>query len=725
MKTGAVLISTGLLVACVASQSFAESVQVFIAPLAQRAETDRCAHALLDAKDMLSEPGVDLSVKLISGDEFEALDKIRDTGWRAKPGPQIIVTLDQRRDYLSLHGVPFAFRDATHFSRYAQSPIGKKLFARLFPKASLAYGGFAQLFSRKAAITMPQHFYGRTVSGDADAMTIYHEFGARPGVSLSGFAMADLTAHFDQMRTGNPVYDIVEAPLSGAVTAGADRAARFVNLTSSSVMPIVIDRRGDEGVLDNDKLDAWAEAAAMNCSRSNYDAEIEALERLKRTGVQIVPFNRSAVVETSWRLALEQAHRYWTVDEFDEVERLGAPSAVQLPSAVLAKMPREKRAKAVRFDQEAMEERKKSDAHLADVELEKPIEAIERASRAEFAAAISTLPPPAPPRDKPDRPKAIDKSSAAYAEISRLASQLENEMQNCGKCSYRMTGWSFLARVYTALGDSARVTNALDQALAKVDSGSSWGEVMRIAAIANDDRARKAADELLAKASAAINGNVKREKFPLGELLLAARLLSDLDENTKARDLLTAATQYVHAWGNDRQLFELATAQWYVGQSDAAWSSLREAVRRERYPQWPLIEVSKRSGAEANRAFAPAAAARLEKMSAALLPLWKQASPEDRSKFNSWAMYLERAGEIEVDYGMRTRAEQNLRTLTEVAKNSNPNDAKDIGYQIADLSKRLASAEPRFDAEAGDPNARVEALIAQLEKAANLDSYLR
>jgi hypothetical protein len=160
-----------------------------------------------------------------------------------------------------------------------------------------------------------------------------------------------------KMSQGNHLVDIVEAPLNSAFEIGVDRAARYVNLISSAVIPIVFQLR-DSHLKSADRFTgqersaivAWIQAAAAACSAANYQQEQSTLDKLKQAGLQVVPFDRRRLVAASWRAALTKAHDYWTVAEFDELVSLGGGTpGVPLPSEILSKLPPKQRHEAGKF----------------------------------------------------------------------------------------------------------------------------------------------------------------------------------------------------------------------------------------------------------------------------------------------------------------------------------------------------------------------------------------
>jgi hypothetical protein len=456
----------GLILGLSVSNAMATPVRIFVVPMdGGRQETARCAKALVESTNMITDEPVD--ARVMSYEEHEALVKQEEGGWQNKKSRSLVVELDQRQDELALHGIPFAFTDAAHYMAYLQSPLLARLDANrdYLDETILAYGGFSQLFSRIAAVTTPKHFYNRRISGDAQGLLVYHEFGGEMGIALPGMMTADLPEAFRRMKSGHVLYDIVEAPLVGAYDAGAADVARFLSLTSTSVISIAFKLERRDTPFRSDKLSAWQRAAAMKCSKENFAAELEVLNKFKEAGVQIAPFDRASLVETSRRLWMERKHSDWTIADFDELVSLAAPVG-KSPSQIVASLPAKAKATALRFDDEARKE------HAGPHEGREPrgaaIDAILKQYRDRYSAEVQALPLPSPPSGKADRPKVLWKWWSNYDEIAKLASTLEEAIRNCAKCNTDsvLIAQQILARVDFVLGRSAAATAALDPVFA-------------------------------------------------------------------------------------------------------------------------------------------------------------------------------------------------------------------------------------------------------------------
>jgi hypothetical protein len=313
-----------------------------------------CAEALVD---VIREDNFTAPVKIVSHEELQNMRKV---GTIRDLVPHAVISLDIR-DETSITAIPFVFRDAPQFLAYLQSDLFEEIERRKSrERIALAYGGFTQLFSKTAVITEPQHLKGRAVAGDTRAGRVYFAFGAKYYNPLSTWAIpsvAGLTDDFERMERGHALSEIVEAPLADALASGAERTARFVSLTSSTLITIGFKDDSDREFIPRGRLKRWSRTAAMACSRTIYQTELDSLERLKNAGIKVAPFNRPPMIEASWRMALEEEHTYWTIGEFDRLIQLdGGINGVPLPSAIVAKLPAAKRRAALKFDEQARKE---------------------------------------------------------------------------------------------------------------------------------------------------------------------------------------------------------------------------------------------------------------------------------------------------------------------------------------------------------------------------------
>src|SRR4029077_8051044 len=119
--------------------------------------------------------------------------------------------------------------------------------------------------------------------GDIRALPIYYQFGAKLGADLYGFGLPDLERDFRLLGQGHPLVNIVEAPLAEAINHGAERNARFLTLSSSMIMTISFRDESRREFIPRGRLKRLARTAAMNCSRTIYQMELDALDRFRNS----------------------------------------------------------------------------------------------------------------------------------------------------------------------------------------------------------------------------------------------------------------------------------------------------------------------------------------------------------------------------------------------------------------------------------------------------------
>jgi hypothetical protein len=722
MKSGFLIVG-GLVAGLSISNAIAGPMRVLVVPHDERQETGRCAKALIDTVGMISDEKIE--AKVMSYGEYDALTKQEDAGWQNKKSRAIVVELDQRPDDSALHGIPFAFTDAAHFLAYLQSPLPARLdFNRSLGRETiLAYGGFSQLFSRIAAVTTPKHFYSRRISGDAQGLLVYHEFGGDMGITLPGIMTADLPESFQRMQSGHALYDIVEAPLAAAYDADASHIARFLSLSSTSVESIAFEAQGDLLYYSKEKVSAWQRAAALRCSKENFATELEILEKFKKDGVQVAPFDRVSLVETSRRLWLEKPHSEWTIADFDELASLAAPIG-KSPSQIVASLPAKRKAAALRFDDEARKQ------HAKVLESREPrgsaIDDVLRQYQARLFTDVGSLPLPSPPDGKPDRPKVLWKwwSSSNYDQVTKLTSSLEEAIRNCAKCDPNslVTAWKILARADFALGKTAEATATLDKLFAAIKpTDHGYREVIRTAASIKDARARASILDLCDKVAATASTNIK--KFPFYDLVSCIYLLSDIDEDDKARNAAKLAGSYASAHSGENDFSFLAGAQWYVGDLEGSRQSLILAVRLTEHWSWPLLRVSGPASIEANRPFAKIVDTYFQNVSDALYPLLANSPPGKRGRYEEWARYLGDAVGIERDYGMKDQMARNLQKFQDVAKGLQGKEREEVD----DHFKYYLDSTGYLDdpgMTSNDPEKRLDAVGSAVAHFANFSEYL-
>jgi hypothetical protein len=267
--------------------------------------------------------------------------------------------LNGSRDVL---GVPFVIQDASHFLRYASSPLAQaQARSELFDGyVALAYGGFFQLFSREAAVTEPSHFEGRSVGGAKHAGA-YLDFGGTlsPGLVMAMHFGPDYAMDVQGMPRHFP--DMMEAPLLQAPALGLDRVARFVNLTFSRVHAVYFELHENTMHLPapvRQRVVQWVRKAAVACSASNYDRERATLDQLRQAGLTVSPVDRRALAPTAWRWAFQFADgfRQWTLPELDAIYGMAATPQAGPPPSSVVQSP-EERSQQEEFDRKVLQRR--------------------------------------------------------------------------------------------------------------------------------------------------------------------------------------------------------------------------------------------------------------------------------------------------------------------------------------------------------------------------------
>lgn len=521
-----------------------------------------CATALVENRKLLA-GALDAEVEILPAHKFYDAETDAD---RARD--QIFIRIISLRSPADIAYLPFLFRDAAHFQQFLASELYQSISKRISSdRMATAYGGFYQLFSHRAAVTEAKHFRGQYISGDVRGVSVYLAFKARfPAWYIVSSFSSDWTPAEDaaKMGAGHPMVNMVEALLPAAFEHGLDKNASFVNLISSAVHVIEFDFRAGE-VTDAVKrrLTTWADVAAQACSKQNYDEELETLERLKQAGLQIVPFDRAALVEKSWTLAMTEEHPNWTVDELDEIAKLGqGHGAAKLPSALLKGLPASQRSRALKFDKKARDELTppaKVEAEIktppADIPGKDQIETAWLAERYEFAAAVAKIEPPALPNAKNVVPRG--ESTLDIVRLRKVVAFARGLLKECGSCTASFKSWALLARAYFILGDRASAAKALDNAFADsrarnklqgIEAIDLSFELAKSAAILQDPRASAAADayfnnEYLAPAPSKQDESQYYRNSRFSELLRASQLCVDIGQPEKALALIEEATR--------------------------------------------------------------------------------------------------------------------------------------------------------------------------------------
>ena len=362
------------------SSAFADTTIVIRYPKANSAALT-CAQALRDSVARIRRGA---SVVLTTDKDIAAKSAFLEIVLRERPGNALASA--------QIVNAPFAFRDPAHFQAFVKSDIYSELrridgaSATGDPWVTVAYGGFYHLFSVQQAMIEPKHFFKRFVGG-ADHDLLYNAFDA------IGEPFGDPEADIRTMRDNPNMMSAVEVPLIEANTYSLGSVAKFLNLSFTAAYPVFFELVNGSQLLPVLRLraTAWAEAAAATCSSANFAAEQNVLEGLKTQGVTVVPVNRRVFASAGYIYEFKQPNIGWTVNDYDRLVHLGDEGSSVLPSAVLAKLPGNARAKIEKDNAALVAARKKSSAQLST---QFAVQASWLAGLAEIAGSVRALDPP-------------------------------------------------------------------------------------------------------------------------------------------------------------------------------------------------------------------------------------------------------------------------------------------------------------------------------------------
>jgi len=494
------------------------------------------------------------------------------------------------------------FRDAAHFQIFVQSDLFKRLQHIDRNKGvgsvswlAMAYGGYYHLFSRDRALTEPAHFKGQLIGG-AEHARVYDSFqGTLSSAALFYSSFGRQLSAGDLEKFGQREVPLagVEAPVINAGKLGLEQKAKFVNLTYSAVYPVVfqvfMERFYPVEPNARAKVLRWASSAAQSCSAENYRAEQASLDRLRSAGLQIVPVNRAALVEPSWRHGISWVitGMDWTTRDLDEIVSMGAKPK-RLPSALVAGLPAKAR-------KELSAQTKKIDAERKPILAAMRVLPLHEALRQEWsderdalvvelstAAKSRKLPPP---RIQPDGPRAKPKVASPdvargiVAEMLKYA-EMDAEKENCGgRCVDAVEAFCTAARVSWALDDAATLRKLLNRADAltrrsnpqEESLGHELVSLARAKVLIGDPGAAAAID----RAAASI---LKHERgyWTVQHLAKLAVLAQSINQRQRAEELFKSALE---AAGRDSgELLYIADEYRNAGNMDAAASLLISAL---------------------------------------------------------------------------------------------------------------------------------------------------
>ncbi len=312
-------------------------------------------------------------------------------GLRVKNGavnPQLAIAVattstDIENAAIGIAREPYLFHDASHFLAFMRSDVMKRLRqadAASTPAVTwlgIAYGGFYHLFSTSRAITEPKHVFEQEITGAFHA-GLYKRFSSGVGSSGAGYVSLeddDIRMEFESLPGGSKDGefsrpDAIVATLAQASAAHNLQAARFINLTSSAVYPVLfyIPKRAAERFAAQppamrEWVERWVEATAFHCSTANFQREREILDSLKKRGHTVVPANREAFVEGAWTWSLHRLAEQpsfasdevsWTSQDLDAIARL---QPGKLPSSLIQKLPRAEQIALAAHNRKIAEER--------------------------------------------------------------------------------------------------------------------------------------------------------------------------------------------------------------------------------------------------------------------------------------------------------------------------------------------------------------------------------
>ncbi len=327
-----------------------------------------CAIALSDNRAVL-DAGMRIETKVLAKTDTSP----SSSGYLNPDAPHLDIHVEAKTSGGHIIGAPLAFRDPQHLIAYLQSNAFREMrsYDQSYGPIAVAYGGYSQLFSKNAAVTEARHLKDRAIGGARAGFWLYVNLGANAPYNPS-LGKDDTIAEaaekmgndyrpsssFDrQFRIG--VVDLVDAPIIGAFENGLDRHARYLNLISTAVQPVYIGQISSisEAAPELWKPAArWMESSAMICSAANFKLEQDTLARLKSAGLQVVPFNRSALIETGWKGSLLTS-RSWTTKDLDRLVAAGTGVPSRRPSDIVSQFSAEDRRKYRSEEKDAADRR--------------------------------------------------------------------------------------------------------------------------------------------------------------------------------------------------------------------------------------------------------------------------------------------------------------------------------------------------------------------------------
>lgn len=619
--------------------------------------------------------GDDIAVRFISQET--------DRAHRDKMMGQVYIELI-RYDWASrkIAQLPFLFRDAEHFQAYLTSDLYAEFVAidtlGLYGEIAHAYGGFFQIYSYDAAVTEPKHFYRRQIGGIAQAPAVYRQFGGETVFGLGFFGGDTVAEDAKRMAEGDKFRNMVEGLLINAFESGIDKNARYVNLVSSSVNTVYFQTSDAFAKLTDSakrRIRTWVRAGAAACSAENFQTEVEVLDRLKKAGLQVVPFNRKAMYEAGVIAALQNSHADWTANDLDRIVTLGKRDpSLPLPSQLLQRAGPE----AIKYDREAKDYRSRNLASLNNRSNRQKIDDLQADEIIRFAEAVFKAGPPKKVSQLAELAKQL--SPAERDSIRQLTKLLELQIPGCTNCNKSLS-WSLAAQGYFLVGDQSMAAAAYSKALG-VEGALNEPIVLWTGALIRDPRAVKNAlqycPELCKVEKAQLLNDEDRSR-----LIVAGLILDEVGEKAASRDALRYAVEFAPK----RMAYSLSAAQFAIEPTEANWSKLIHGLRNLPYSARTVSQLPFIPAHWIDVALAKVRLEQHELLADRIHKLRPQTGDTAWEKTLIW----ERAEILAWEFGVPAKWPKYVSLLTsDIALVSDEFDKRSLAGRAAELQKRLA-----------------------------------
>lgn len=352
-------------------------------------------------------------VKLLtnSNSSSESAGKKRSVSVR-RLAPEGSLSMIDRSSSWRMIRTPFLFKDADHFRRFQTSNIPTRMNASEF----IAYGGASHLFSFRTALTEPKHVSGQLIRGNF-VRNVYEVLGSKPEPDLhvtlkrlqsleTESIPAEVHAASEEIaviRKNRNALAALEVPLLDAPSLGLTDIASYVNLTFSTVEPILFDASEllkQAPRKQRMQVERWLRTIALQCSNAVLLAEEAVLQGFYQKKAAVVPVNRIAFAPTGWITSLNRGVQA-DLDILDAIIDLAWPTTLLRPSKLLSKVDPEIRKNLLEHQARIKETLKREEEERKRFEetqntgLEELAEAWSEL-RAELADALEKMPPPEP-----------------------------------------------------------------------------------------------------------------------------------------------------------------------------------------------------------------------------------------------------------------------------------------------------------------------------------------